>query len=395
MADTQTKSIADVIAVENWKEFSNLVAEVWDHGLMGFDIGSLIIAIMIFGAFLILRGFFSRFVLKRIYNWSTKSTTKLDDKVVDALIPPFKFIPVILGVFFAASYLDPNEDVSLFVNKVIRSMVAFAIFWGIHRAAEPLSHTLKGLERILTKALMQWVFKALKVLVVFIGAAVILEIWGIAVGPLLAGLGLFGAAVALGAQDLFKNLIGGITILAEKRFYPGEWIVVDGVVDGVVEEIGFRSTKVRRFDKAPVHVPNAMLSDAVMTNFSRMTHRRIKWLIGVEYRTTTEQLKIIRDEIMNYILENDEICNPEDVSTQTFVRVDSFNNSSIDILVYCFTKTTVWGEYLEIKEKLAFKVKEIVEEKAGTGFAFPSQSLYVESLPDNAAEIFVPPKGKK
>ena len=126
------------------------------------------------------------------------------------------------------------------------------------------------------------------------GAMAILEIWGIAVGPLLAGLGLFGAAVALGAQDLFKNLIGGMTIIAEKRFQPGEWIRVDGVVEGVVEDIGFRSTKVRRFDKAPVHVPNAALSDAVVTNFSRMTHRRIKWKIGVVYNSTVEQLQIIR-----------------------------------------------------------------------------------------------------
>jgi len=372
-------------------ELKTMVIDVWQHGLMGVNISSIIIAIGIFIGFMLIRGLFSKYILSYLHKWAEKSTTKLDDKIVDALIPPIKFIPIILGIFFASQSLELSEGAYEIVMQVERSLIAFTIFWGLHRILEPLSHGLKKLEKILTKAMMTWIFKALKVLVIFLGGAVILEIWGIAVGPLLAGLGLFGAAVALGAQDLFKNLIGGITIIAEKRFHPGEWIKVDGVVEGVVEDIGFRSTKVRRFDKAPVHVPNSNLSDAVVTNFTRMTHRRIKWAIGVEYNTSVEQLQIIRDEIMNYIVENEEFASPEDVST--FVRVDSFNASSIDFLVYCFTKTTNWGEWLEIKETFAMKIKEIVEEKANSAFAFPSQSIYIENLPGEAAEIFVPPKG--
>jgi MscS family membrane protein len=377
----------------DWKQLKDMTIEVWEHGFMGVDIGNIVIAVLIFGGFLVIRGLFSKFVLYRLHLWAQKSETKVDDKVVDALIPPVKFIPVILGIFLAAQYLKLDGDLAEFIQRVEKSMIAFVIFWAIHRSAEPLSHSVKKLERLLNRSMFQWVFKALKVIIVFIGAAVILEIWGIAVGPLLAGLGLFGAAVALGAQDLFKNLIGGITILAEKRFHPGEWICVDGVVEGIVEEIGFRSTKVRRFDKAPVHVPNAQLSDAAVTNFSRMTFRRIYWKVGVEYRTTTEQLKIIRDGIMKYIEESGDFEVSDAVNT--FVRVDSFNNSSIDIMVYCFTRSIIWGEYLEAKEKFAFEVKKVVEEDAGTGFAFPSQSVYLESMPDNAAEIFNPPKSKK
>ena len=123
------------------------------------------------------------------------------------------------------------------------------------------------------------------------GAATILEIWGIKIGPILAGLGLFGVAVALGAQDLFKNLISGFLVIAEKRFNPGDWIRVDGEVEGTVETINFRSTLVRRFDKAPVFVPNSKLSDNSVINFSSMTFRRIYWVIGVEYRTTVDQLR--------------------------------------------------------------------------------------------------------
>ena len=376
--------------IEDWDAFKELVIQVWNDGFMGVDIGKILIALLIFFAFMLIRGIFSRYVLARLHKWTEKSSTDIDDKIVEALIPPIKFVPIILGIFFATQYLDLDAEAYEFVMKVERSLIAFTIFWAIHRTCEPLSHGLRKLEKILTRAMMQWIFKALRVLVIFIGAAVILEIWGIAVGPLLAGLGLFGAAVALGAQDLFKNLIGGITIIAEKKFHPGEWIKVDGVVEGVVEEIGFRSTKIRRFDKAPVHVPNSSLSDAVVTNFSRMTHRRIKWAIGVEYRSNVEQLQIIRDGIMKYITENEAFAAPDEVST--FVRVDSFGASSIDFLVYCFTKTTKWGEWLEIKEAFAMEIKRIVEEEAKSGFAFPSQSVYLETIPGEAAEIFVPPK---
>ena len=211
--------------------------------------------------------------------------------------------------------------------------------------------------------------------------------WGFVDG-FLAGLGLIGVAVALGAQDLFKNLISGILIIAEKRFNIGDWIKVDGVVEGTVEAIGFRSTFVRRFDKAPVYIPNSKLSDNSLINFSAMSHRRIYWIIGVEYSTTIDMLKKIRDSIEAYIIESDDFAHPPEVAT--FVRIDKLNDSSIDIMVYCFTKTTVWGEWLKIKEALAYKIKETVE-GAGTGFAFPSQSIYVESFPGDRAEVFVPP----
>jgi MscS family membrane protein len=264
-----------------------------------------------------------------------------------------------------------------------RSLVAFTIFWGIYRVVGPFSYAFERLNGLLGAAMVGWLVKAIKFIIAFIGAATILEIWGIQVGPLL---------VALGAQDLFKNLIAGVLILVEKRFSMGEWVQVDGVVEGTVESIGFRSTFIRRFDKAPVYVPNAKMSDNAVTNFSRMTHRRIYWKIGVEYRTTVDQLRQIRDGIEAYVLGNEDFAQPPEVST--FVRVDSFNDSSIDLMLYCFTKTTNWGEWLGIKEALAYEIKTIVE-GAGTGFAFPSQSLYVESLPEGTPAAFQPPAAEQ
>ena len=371
-----------------WGEFLN----VWHNGFMGVGISNILISLLVFAVFLVLRGVLSKYILQAVQRWTKKSNTDVDDKIIEALIPPVRFIPIILGLFFATQILALDGILATAAERVIRSMIAFTIFWSLHRALSPIQHLSKKLAELLTPTMMEWIFKFMKVVVLFIGAAVILEIWGIAIGPLLAGLGLFGAAVALGAQDLFKNLIGGITVIAEKRFHPGDWIKVDGVVEGVVEDIGFRSTRVRRFDKAPVFVPNADLSDAVVTNFSRMTNRRIYWKIGVTYDTSREQLMIVRDEIAKYLAESDDFEKPPKVST--FVRLDSFNDSSIDFMIYCFTKTTNWGEWLAVKEEFALVIKEIVEEKAKTGFAFPSQSIYVESIAQGTPELFTPPLEK-
>jgi MscS family membrane protein len=374
---------------ENLAEFWRYVEEVWNTGFMGIDIGSVIVALIIFAAFLMLRGIFSKYILAKLHNFAGRTDTSLDDREIEALAPPIKFIPVVLGIFFAGQYLELDIIFGEFFGRIIRTLIAFTIFWALYRSLGPMSKISKRLENLLTPMMVSWMFKALKVAVIFLGGAVILEVWGIQVGPLLAGLGLFGAAIALGAQDLFKNLIGGLTIIAEKRFQPGEWIRVEGIVEGTVEDIGFRSTKVRRFDKAPVHVPNSQLSDAAIINFSRMTHRRIYWKVGVVYSTTIDQLRIIRDGITEFITSSDDFESPENVST--FVHVDTFSDSSIDIMVYCFTKTTNWGEWLEIKEKLAFSIKEIVEDKAGTSFAFPSTSIYLEKMPEESPETFLPP----
>ncbi|HAJ21624.1 MAG TPA: mechanosensitive ion channel protein MscS [Rhodospirillaceae bacterium] len=366
-----------------------LVKDVWTYGIGGTSLGDILIALGILLVFLIFRQFFSRFILRRVAKIVASSSNKLDDTLATALSEPVRFIPAVIGIFFATEYLDLSGTPQVMATSLNRSLIVFVVFWTLYRMVDPLSFLLGKIERVFTSAMVDWLIKAIKLLVALIGIATILEIWGIQVAPIIAGLGLFGVAVALGAQDLFKNLIAGILILVEKRFAIGEWIQVDGVVEGTVESIGFRSTFVRRFDKAPVFVPNAQLSDVAVTNFSRMTYRRIYWVIGVEYRTTTDQLRQIRDGIEDYITSNPDFVAADKATL--FVRLDRFNDSSIDFMVYCFTKTTVWGEYLKVKEDLAYAVKAIVED-AGSGFAFPSRSLYLETVPGSSPELFSPPE---
>ena len=367
--------------------FRTILVEVWTTSFLGYDVGDGLLAIGVVLVAFAVRGLFSWIALRRLIAQAERTETRLDDKLVKALAGPVKLIPVIIGVYIALQVLGLHaEGAPIDGGRVVESLVVVSLFWGLHNVVTPLAYLSGPIQRTLNPVMIDWLCKALRILFLIIGGAAILQTWGIPVAPVIGGLGLLGVAVGLGAQDLFKNLIAGILILTEKRFVPGEWIRVDGVVEGTVEKINFRSTVVRRFDKGPVYVPNADLADNAVVNFTRMTHRRIKWLIGVEYKTTTEQLKYIRDHVLDYILNHPEFADPPDVAT--FMRVDSFGPSSIDFLLYCFTRTTNWGEWLRLKEELAFEVKRVVEEGAGTAFAFPSTTVYM----DDGADVFVPPQ---
>ena len=377
--------------METFNSFTDLFLDVWNNGVFGINATDIIVSLVIFLLFYLLRRLIARFILNRLSRIVSKTSNQIDDAVIEVLDGPLKFLPVVLGFFIASSYLDVSDNNQDFLDLLNRSLITIFIFWLLHQLIIPFSFVIKNFESKISKPLVDWTLKGLKILVIVLGSVAILELWGIRVGPVIAGLGLFGVAVALGAQDLFKNLISGIMILMEKRFTVGDVILVSGEVEGVVEQIGFRSTLVRRFDSTPVMVPNYKFAEQSVTNYTRRHHRRIRWLIGLEYRTTIDQLKKIRDEINTLIEKDDNFAKNQNASF--YVRIDSFSDSSIDMLVQTFTVTNEWAEFLKIKENLAVKIIEIVENN-DAGFAFPSQSLYVEKLSDEKTEIFNPQSTK-
>ena len=313
--------------------------------------------------------------MKRLEKYVSKSTNKFDNSLVSSMEGPAKFFPIVLGFFIASTYLTVDGEGVLFIDKLNRSLITILIFWTFHQAIGPLSVLIKTVGDLLSKDLIDWIIKAIKILILILGLAAVLEIWGIKIGPVIAGLGLFGVAVALGAQDLFKNLISGILVLVERRFQVGDWIYVEDVIEGTVESIGFRSTVVRRFDKSLATIPNFQFAENAVINNTQITNRRISWVIGLEYRTTSEQLNNIKKEILNYIKSDKDFKTSDDVLLS--VKIDQFAASSIDIKLICFTKTSNFKEWLNIKDKLAVEIKNIVERNKAS-FAFPSTSIYVE-----------------
>jgi len=354
------------------ENFKNLFLDVWKEGVSGVNISEIITALAIFIFFLFLRGIFSKFVVKRLEKYVSKTTNKFDNSLVFSMEGPAKFFPIVLGFFVSTSYLSGEHSSIELIN---RSLITILIFWTFHQIIGPFSVVIKSVGGLLSRDLINWIIKAIKVLILILGAAAVLELWGIKIGPIIAGLGLFGVAVALGAQDLFKNLISGILVLVERRFQVGDWIFVEGVIEGTVESIGFRSTVVRRFDKSLATIPNFQFAENAVINNSQTTNRRINWMIGLEYRTTSEKLKNIKNQIEEYIKKNDDFSKSE--NTMLSVKIDQFAASSIDIRLICFTKTKHFQEWLNVKDTLALEIKDIVE-KNKASFAFPSTSIYVE-----------------
>ena len=358
-----------------FENFKNLFVEIWQQGIAGINFTQIGIGIVIFLLFLLLRGLIANFILKRLQNYVAKTSNKFDDALVRASTGPVKFLPIVLGIFVASSYMEFDGKMLIFVDNINRSLITILIFWLIHQIVEPLTYLIRRVEELLSKDLLNWVVKANKILIIFFGFAATLDIWGIKIAPIIAGLGLFGVAVALGAQDLFKNLISGVLVLVEKRFKIGDWIYVEGIIEGIVERIGFRSTVIRKFDKSIATIPNASFAENAVVNISETTNWRISWIITLQYNSTIDQLKNIRNQIEKYIVSSEDFKKGDD--TAYAVRIDKFSDSSIDLYVRCFTVTNKWIEWLKVKERLAVEVKKIVEGN-GASFAFPSTSIYVE-----------------
>jgi MscS family membrane protein len=356
-----------------FSNFSDLFISVWSKGIHGVDIFQILIGIGIFFIFLIFRGIISKVIIKRLEAISKRTTNKLDDTFVHAMEGPARFLPIVLGFFIASYYMSFAEDGREIVDTINRTLITILIFWVIHQIIEPISYILSGLDKMLTRELVGWIIKSLKILIFILGLAAVLELWGIKIGPIIAGLGLFGVAVALGAQDLFKNLISGILVLVEKRFKIGDWILVEGIIEGTVEKIGFRSTVLRKFDKSLAIIPNFQFAENAVINISETTNWRIDWAITLQYDTTVDQLKKIRNEIETHINKNEDF----DKAVGVAVRVEKFSDSSIDMRVRCFTTSNSFSTWLEVKEKLAIEIKQIVEGNKAA-FAFPSQSIYIE-----------------
>ena len=359
--------------MEIFNNFKELFLSVWKKGILGVDIMEIFIGVGIFFIFLIFRGIISKLIIKRLEGIAKKTKNKLDDSFVQAMEGPARFLPIVIGFFIASYYMSFSEDNRAIVDTINRTLITIFIFWVMHQVIEPISYVLSGLNKILTRELIGWIIKSLKILIFILGLAAVLELWGIKIGPIIAGLGLFGVAVALGAQDLFKNLISGILVLVEKRFKIGDWILVEDIIEGIVEKIGFRSTVIRKFDKSIAIIPNFQFAENAVINISQTTNWIISWTINLQYDTTVEQLKSIRNQIEDYIKKHEDY-KPE---LGYAVRIDKFAESSIDLYVRCFTQTDDWDKWLAVKERLAIQIKQIVESNKAS-FAFPSQSIYVE-----------------
>jgi len=334
-----------------------------------------IAATLVFFLILGFRKIFTSIIMGTLQKLAKYTNNYYDDRVISALKRPirFTFVLVAIHLFFLIIFKETQT-----IKNILNTLVVYNIFWAILAITEALrglSHQFAGrFSSDLSKEVGNFILTILKILIVGVGLGAMLQVWGINITALVASLGIGGLAFALAAKDAASNLFGSFSLLADKSIRIGEWIKVNGV-EGTVEDIGMRTTKIRSFGKSLITVPNQIVANNPIENFSRRGVRRIKMRIGLTYSTSSEQIIKIVEEI-KYMLHNHEHISQKET---LLVNFESFGDSALNVFIYTFTSTANWEKYLDIREDVHLKIMHIVEEN-DSGFAFPSQSIYVEEI---------------
>jgi MscS family membrane protein len=316
-------------------------------------------------------------------NIAAHTETELDDVLLAAAEKPAGWLILVIGILMAVHLLNPPVEVFPLVPLAdqtgkIGSIILGA--WFLWRLVDGFgayfSARASQTKSALDDQLVPFIAKTLKVFLVMTGVLVIAQNMGYSISGLIASLGIGGIAVAMAAKDTIANVFGSIMLLVDRPFTIGDWIKTKDF-EGVVEEIGFRSTRIRTFAKTVVNVPNSMLANMVIDNIDAMPKRRVKMRIGITYDTTPAQMKeAIRgiEEILEYHVGVDQEF--------SLVKFDKFEDSSLSIFLYYFTKTTHWQEYLQVRQEVNMQIMDKLA-SLGLAFAFPSRTVYLqqETLP--------------
>lgn len=325
----------------------------------------------------------ANFLLKRLFarlgHKFERSPNPWDDALLAAVRAPAGWLVWVVGLAWAVGIADSRTESTLLeiINPLRDVVVIVLMGWFLTRLVgegEKLLTTPSPGKKPMDQTAAQAISKLLRVSVFITAGLVILQTLGFSISGVLAFGGVGGIAVGFAAKDLLANFFGGLTIYLDKPFKVGDWIrSPDQDVEGTVESIGFRQTRIRTFDKRPLYVPNATFSSISVENPSRMTNRRIYETVGVRYADALA-VKAIIDAVRG-MLET----HPAIDATQTLiVNLNKFGPSSLEFLVYTFTKTTNWVEYHHIKQEVMLRIIEIIDQQ-GAEIAYPTQTLH---LPD-------------
>ncbi len=318
-----------------------------------------------------------RVLLRKLsYRLVKKTSNKFDDKLLEAIKKPVDFLFIIIGASFAIEIIQLESDIQSFIDHLLRSGFIIVLFWALLNILSSLAGNIHKVTNKfgdkVSADVANFIIKSIRFFILILGFIAVLQEWGYNVSGFLASLGLVGMAFALAAKDTAANLFGSLVIFIDKPFKIGDWIKTPQV-EGTIEVIGIRSTKVRTFAQAQVTVPNATLANSAILNWSRMGKRRIKMDVGLTYDTSGEVVEKIVEDIKN-MLENH-----PDIDQETIhVYFSDFATSSLNIFCYYFTKTTAWGEFMKVREDTYLKIMKIVEQN-GSSFAFPTQTLHIEN----------------
>ena len=374
-AVVKTQALKDSVQQSVWVQ---TLEENLGQKILGISVWQYLAGFLAILAGLVLKRIILSYIQKKVESYVGKTEAEWDDELFNAIIKPVNAFVMIGAVHIAAFLLVFNlaNFPTELIGKSYSIFLGLSVIWLVYRLVDVAAHYV---DELLSKAdeglrgqFTPLIRRALRILVVIVGSLTILATIGINITSLIALGGVLSLAFAMGSQDSVANLIGTLNILTDRPYKVGDWITVGSTIDGDVEEIGFRSTKIRMFDKTLMSVPNGKLASETIKNWSRMPKRRIKMTLGLSYDTSAKQMNAALKEIEK-ILEEDEGVDQE----YKLVQFTDFGASSMDVFLYYFSTSTVWKEYLDTRERVNLKIMDKVEE-LGLEFAFPTQTLHLK-----------------
>lgn len=343
--------------------------------------------LIIFVALLI--DFFQKKIVKHLTHKFKQTKNPWDDAVIGAICKPISAFIWLWGISIAAYVVFDSNNIQTgeFITRVRELGTILILTWFILRLISRFEQNIIEIKKRKIKkydvTTVQAIAKLLRISALITGALIVLQELGVSVSGVLAFGGIGGIAIGFAAKDLLSNFFGGLIIYLDRPFKVGDWIrSPDRKIEGTVEVIGWRLTKIRTFDKRPLYVPNSFFTSIAVENPSRMSHRRIYETIGIRYDDGSKLQNIISDT-QNMLKEHPEI----DISQTLIVNFNSFAPSSLDFFVYTFTKTTDWVKYHEVKQDVLFKIMEIVESN-NAEIAFPTSTVHLANNPLNEVSEF-------
>lgn len=342
-----------------------------DEGLWVIQIFIIVFAVM-------LLNYFQRKILQRLHKKFETTNNPWDDAVIGALRKPLTFLVWILGISFAAQIVGSRTDVEIFqaVDPAREVGVIIVIAWFMIRFIKSIEiniiETRQAEDKETDITTIDAIAKLLRVSVMITAVLVALQTLGFSISGVLAFGGVGGIAIGFAAKDLLANFFGGLMIYLDRPFSVGDWVrSPDRNIEGTVENIGWRLTRIRTFDQRPLYVPNSTFANIAVENPSRMNNRRIYETIGIRY-DDINKMEVIVSEVKDMLMGHDAI----DTNRTLMVNFNAFAPSSVDFFVYTFTHTTVWTEFHDIKQDVLLKISKIIE-KHGAEIAFPTSTVHV------------------
>jgi len=363
--------------------------EVFDNTVI-----SWIFAFCVLFVFVAMRKSISKIIIKPLSVIEEKATTKLAEytsKIHSVIEKPLELAIMLLGIYISSFFLAESKQLEEFLTHLYRSFIIVILTWVFYRAVDIfrgiIEENTARLSYELGSSLIKLISTILKVFMVIMSMIAVMNEWGFNTTQIIAAFSVLSVGISISAQDTIKNFWASLVLFFDKPFKVGDWITISGV-DGVVEDIGIRSTKVRTFEKSVITVPNGVMANANIQNWDRRPKRRVKMNLGLSYSTTPEQIEQILNDIRTYLKNNDKIH-----QEQILIYFTEFGDSSLNIMCYFFTKSTVWAEWLEAREEAYLEFMKIVK-RNGSSIAFPSQSVYIESIPEELKGLSMKPDEK-